>query len=89
MLEISKAYKVVQVEAGERLKPCWRVRLEGSKGFLVRETWSEADNVTVSIDETAGIVDPFLPLDKYVQKGEVFWLFLMPGSVPDDHEVDA
>ncbi len=78
---------VAPVEAGERMRPGWRVRLEDGKGFMAREGWSSADNALVLIDEIVGIVDPFLPLDKYVQEGEVFWLFLMPGSTPDDDQV--
>lgn len=72
---------VAPVVAGERLLPGWRVRLEDNKAYLARETIKTDTGDVEPVDEVVGIVDPFLPLPKYIRKGQRFWLFLLPGSV--------
>lgn len=63
---------VAPVVAGHVLPPGHHVALDG-RGKAIAVNGDRRD------EKTVGIVDPFL--ERWVDEGETFWLFLYPGTV--------
>ena len=71
---------VVQVIAGDPdLTPGQRVVILGTKGGLpVVYAWGPHSRVP-----SDGVVSPFIYMDRFIKKGDVFWMIMNPSSVTD------